>query len=187
MVPSGKNHSPTFPPSLVLQHLELTLVVTQMRENPASETSTNAPISVINTVSPGRYLTPFNRKNSPVLTPIKENNQVFALNKAKKFGRAIGYFFSRSLIMVAAGIISLVVRMGVVSSVVEMGMVSSVLEMGVVSSVVGEMVVSSVVGMGVVSSVVEIGVVSSTVVTTVGINVPGWIVYMCFISYIDMD
>ena len=138
MVPSGKNHSPMFPPSLVLQHLELTLVVTQTRENPASETSTNSPISVMNTVSPGRYVTPFNRKNSPVLPPVASS-------------------------VVGKAVVSSVVGKAVISSVVGNAVVSSVVGEAVVSSAVGEAVVSSVVGEAVVSSVVGKAVASSLV------------------------
>ena len=48
MVPSGKCHSPTLPPSIPLQHWVLTLLVTHIRDELES------PIAVMSTVSPGR-------------------------------------------------------------------------------------------------------------------------------------
>ena len=67
IVPLGKNHSPTFPPSLVLQHRVLTLLVTHTRDEaaPSCVCAVNAPMSVMSTEWPGRYTLPFSVKYRP--------------------------------------------------------------------------------------------------------------------------
>ena len=63
MVPSGKCHSPTFPPSTSLQQFMLTLLVTHTRGESGSVPE--SPIAVMSTVSPGRYTVPFSVKYIP--------------------------------------------------------------------------------------------------------------------------
>ena len=67
MVPSGKCHSPTLPPSLVLQHWVLMLVVAHTRVPPgwSGPVPPGVPISVMSTELPGRYVVPLNMKYSP--------------------------------------------------------------------------------------------------------------------------
>ena len=63
MVPLGKYHSPTFPPSLSLQQSMLTLLVTHTRDESASVPE--IPIAVMSIVSSGRYTIPFSVKYRP--------------------------------------------------------------------------------------------------------------------------
>ena len=71
--PLGKNHSPTFPPSLILQHRVLTLLVTHTKDKPGSSGEMKTPIWVMRMVSPGRYTVPSNIKYRPELGTARGN------------------------------------------------------------------------------------------------------------------
>ena len=74
MAPLGKCHSPTFPLSIVLQHLVLTLLVTHTRDEPGSVDEVISPISVMSIESPGRYTMPFSVKYRPKVGTAHGNN-----------------------------------------------------------------------------------------------------------------
>ena len=92
-MPLGKYHSPTFPPSLPLQQAVLTLSVIHTNAVPVSSglVPSIVPMSLMITVSPGRYICPASVKYSP--SAERNIHTVILLPLSGKFSVLIHYCF----------------------------------------------------------------------------------------------